>query len=834
MNRSSLPFAALLAAAVLPSTPLRAQDVAWAWVSPVNQGATFTPSSAYRYTPSGAAITVARDPAQQNRFFVTFPGLNPVLGVRGVVHACAYGGNHTAVVNGWGGTGADVVATIETFTPTGGPANNAAFVVYYRRTGPDAQRSADLWADQPSTSSYAPSSAYAWNGSRPAPSIVRLGPGNYRVTLPQLGVTQSAERGNVQVTPYANDLMRARVVAWNANGADLEIDVATANAGGVATDGKFVLSYHEDAGPMDPEHGSGAHVLADQPTLTQYVPISQYTASNGTYGPRNAETITRLATGVYRVSLPSVVNTASARAIVSAYGTTPVHATVRYWQSDGHGGTNVVVDTFAPNGTPMDAGFSLDYLTDRPNHDVAWVKVEPSGQGSNWTPDRHFQYDSSGGPISVSRDIAVGGYLVSVPGVWPATGCITASALNGSHTAVVENVTTLGRTVRILVRTYGPSGTAIADRGFVLLYQRSGARDDRRAYLHANNPSSASYTPDTAQSWNGNRADPTITRTSAGVYRVVLPGLAPLGAELGHVQVTPAGGAMRRAKVASWGAIGSSMVATVLVSDASGTPFDGRFYLSYNEVAAPIPERQGSGSHVWANNATTAQYVPHVAYTDSNATLGPSNAERIDRLSTGYYQVHLPNVAPSDSSMAVVTAYGNSGDYAVVDNWQPATAGGTLVRVRCYDASGTPVLAQFTMLYLTDRPAVGTTASNSSYGTGCNGPVLTGTTRPILDTDWQMHLSGVPAGAVLGFVQLGFTNPGLAVGPQAPGCTIYTDAIVSALLPASSSIGYQIHVPSHVSFLGFAILAQGGAFVPGINPVGLTASNGLRGTIGDL
>ncbi|MCA8948156.1 MAG: hypothetical protein KDE27_01560 [Planctomycetes bacterium] len=61
---------------------------------------------------------------------------------------------------------------------------------------------------------------------------------------------------------------------------------------------------------------------------------------------------------------------------------------------------------------------------------------------------------------------------------------------------------------------------------------------------------------------------------------------------------------------------------------------------------------------------------------------------------------------------------------------------------------------------------------------------------------------------MIGFLQICFNDPMVALGSQAPGCVRHTD-------------------------VGVAIRAQGGGFVPGINPLGLIASNGLRGTIGN-
>lgn len=828
------PAALFLATALAMAAPAVAQDVAWAYVNPAGQGNTFTPSLNYQYTSGGGTVTVTRDLLQQNRFFVLFPGVAPGTGV---VQATSYGGNNIAVVNAWASANAtDVQVTIETFTATGAAANNTPFTVHFRRGGPSLMRSAYLWADQPTAASYTPSATHAWNGTRPAPTIVRTGVGAYTVTLPQLGASVSGELGNVQVTAHSNSMLRAKVGSWlpSANGTNLEIEVRTFTAAGPA-DGRFLLEYHEEAAPIDPEFGSGAHVFANLPTTTDYAPPAGYADSNGTFARRGQERIHRMGTGHYRVHLPNVAPSSKSIATACTYGSGSHYATVNNWAGDGGEGTYVYVKTWTAAGTTADSAFVLNYLTDRPNREVAWAWVYPSGQGATFTPSLDYQYTPTGAPITVTRGATNNAFVVHIPDVLPNNGCVTACAYQGNHTAVVQSWGSIGNELLVTVKLYAPGGGPANDGPFVIRYERAGERNGRHAYLFANNATAASYTPATDLSWNGNRPDPTITRIATGNYVVTLPGLSPLGSEFGNMQVTPYGGSMRRAKVASWAHSGGDTRITVLVQDSTGAAADGYFTLSYNEVAAPIPDRLGSGAHMWADSPGALNYVPNAAYTDSNGTLGPQNAEDVTRYGTGDYSVHLPNLAPADASMAMVTAYGYNTAYASVRSWSTDGGNGTYVRVHTYTPLGAAVDAQFNLLYLTDRPAAGTMATNQAYGSGCNGPVLAGLTRPILHTNWNLGLTGVPGGAVLGFLQLGFTNPGLSLGAQAPGCTQYTDNLstILLLLPIPNPC-YTLAVPASSSFLGLPIRAQGGAFVPGINAFGLAASNGLLGTIGDV
>jgi len=811
-----------------------AQDVAWAWVSP---GATspFTPSAAYQYTSSGGTITVTRSSTQLNLFYVDMPGFTSGAGV---VQAHAYGGSNVAVVNGWGLTGNTVRATIEMFDLGGGPANSAQFTVSYRYEGDDDRREAYLWANNPSSPSYTPSTTYSWNGNRPDPTIQRISTGRYQVTLPGLAPA-GAEGGHVQVTAYNGVMQRAKVRNWSPVGGDQVVYVDVYDTAGVAADGRFTLSYHETAAPVLAAAGSGAHVWADQPTNASYVPNSAYTDSNGPGGPDGAERVRRLGTGVYEVHLPDLIPAGSSYAAASAYGADDRHAVVQSWYGDGCGGTKVRVHTYASNGSPADARFNLNYLTDQPaqQREIGWAWVNPSGAGATFTPSPLYQHTTSGQTITVDRfGGAQNRYIVKMPGMSTAFGTVHASAYGGNHTAVVNSWARVGSSVWIYIDCWTPTGGPANDGAFTVHFRSGGNVDSREAYAFANSPNANSYTPATDFSWNADRPDPTITRSGAGVYTVLFPGLDPQGAELGHVQVTPYGPSLLRAKVGSWSvsALGASI--GVRVFDAAGNPANGRFTVSYNEVAAPIGETQGSGAHVWAGSPFTANYQPSAAYTDENGTNPSGDPIEVTRLGVGVYRVDLPTLEPSGSTTVQVTAYGGGNEYASVGGWASDGSGGTQVTVRCYDNAGAPADEPFTVLYLSDDPANGDeVAQNDAYGNGCYGLSISGATRPMLCQPWQIDIGGVPAGALIGFLQLDMVAANTPLGGLAPGCTVLTGGAVTEafLLPSSNPI-YSLEVPNNAALVGQMVYAQGGAWVPGINQINIALSQGLRGTIGDI
>ncbi|MFK7740590.1 MAG: hypothetical protein AB8H80_09730 [Planctomycetota bacterium] len=348
-----------------PDTPQEA-SVAWAWCN--LQGTaptTFTPSLSYQHTPSGELITV--DWVSTGRYEVDLP---LSMAQTGAAHACAYGGNHTALVEAWGYIGGKMKIFVSVVDPSGA-LTDGNFSISYREGGADDERAAYLWANDAASPSYTPSTTYSWNGNRADPTIARSGPGVYQVTLPGITNSGQPEGGHVQVSAYSGfggtTLSRAKVAIWSGSATDMVINVLTFDAAGAPADARFVLSYHQNAASIPAHLGSGAHVWADQPTATvNYMPNPFWTDSNGTFGPADSENITRISDGVYDVFLPNVQAVDSSNAMVTAYGTgTPIYASIGLWLPSGSG-TRVRVNTYDVAGTPTDSRFDLNYLTNYP------------------------------------------------------------------------------------------------------------------------------------------------------------------------------------------------------------------------------------------------------------------------------------------------------------------------------------------------------------------------------------------------------------------------------------------------------------------------------------
>ncbi|MCA8974611.1 MAG: hypothetical protein KDC98_07805 [Planctomycetes bacterium] len=194
----------------------------------------------------------------------------------------------------------------------------------------------------------------------------------------------------------------------------------------------------------------------------------------------------------------------------------------------------------------------------------------------------------------------------------------------------------------------------------------------------------------------------------------------------------------------------------------------------------------------------------------------------------------MPDVFSSHSSVATAVAEDYGDSHATVRRWVP-NGNGTSVYVATFDPAGNPTDAPFHLNYTTNHPA-GTLAKNTIIGHGCGSTLLSPITRPVTGTNWTYQVTDAPAGVGVGFILLGLSNPDTDLTPIGmTGCARYTDQLAKSLV--LGSFPGQTHstaIPSVAAFLGINIYAQVALFAPGVNPLGITASNGIKGTIGDV
>ena len=136
--------------------------------------------------------------------------------------------------------------------------------------------------------------------------------------------------------------------------------------------------------------------------------------------------------------------------------------------------------------------------------------------------------------------------------------------------------------------------------------------------------------------------------------------------------------------------------------------------------------------------------------------------------------------------------------------------------------------------------APGGLATTQPYGIGCNAGselILDAATRPLLNSNADMVVSGIPAGVGLGVMALSLTqiNPGASLAAAGmPGCSLYlTLDFTDVLIVTGATANYTLAVPNNPALVGQQVFAESAMLSPGANAAGLVTSNGLALTIGN-
>jgi hypothetical protein len=230
------------------------------------------------------------------------------------------------------------------------------------------------------------------------------------------------------------------------------------------------------------------------------------------------------------------------------------------------------------------------------------------------------------------------------------------------------------------------------------------------AYVWADQPSAASYTPHLSYQFNSTGAVNTITRSSVGRYTVRLPGL---GSSSGTVHVTAYGASTDQCKVARWGSGGGLDYAAQLVEvrcfDRTGAPSDSMYTMSYTNRVGAVH------AYLWADQATaTAEYEPFPAYS-ANYT-GVSNT--VWRYDVGRYVVRIPVDFEGAYGHAQATAYGEGSEHCAVvgGGWARDPRPNMNYNVICFTSAGQPADAQFTLTYVRDGNILGEPVRTGASG----------------------------------------------------------------------------------------------------------------------
>lgn len=329
---------------------------AWGFVWAQQATGTFTASAPYSRSSSGSANTITQTGTGTYR--VDFPGIGNEIG--GNVQVTAYGsGSERCKVGSWQSSGTTLQVFVNCFSSAGAATNTLFTAAYVRRPVTAfccGAAGAYLWANQPSTGSYTPSTTYQWNSTGVNNTITRTAVGRYTANLPGMNFVG----GTVEVTAYGAGSAHCKVVSWGGT----SVNVACFTAAGAPVDSFFTLNYDNRVSPNGGP--SFAYAWADQPATASYTPSATYQ-----YGALASEctsfagpiTIQRTSVGRYAVQIPTLSPTGS-NVQVTAYGSGGESCKVVGWGGSGTG-TQVSVACFNAAGAAVDTRYVVVYTTDQ-------------------------------------------------------------------------------------------------------------------------------------------------------------------------------------------------------------------------------------------------------------------------------------------------------------------------------------------------------------------------------------------------------------------------------------------------------------------------------------
>jgi hypothetical protein len=219
------------------------------------------------------------------------------------------------------------------------------------------------------------------------------------------------------------------------------------------------------------------------------------------------------------------------------------------------------------------------------------------------------------------------------------------------------------------------------------------ASAQKQSYVWANEPASASYTPNATYSFNSSGGAINISRSGAGTYAVRFAGLGGGASAGGNVLVTSYGGGSENCKVANWLSGGADFTANVRCFTAAGVAIDTMYTVRVTWYNSPSPGRRIS--YAWADNPASASYTPSTMYSFNSI----GGAINISRSGVGTYAVRFSDFGSGQGAIGgnvLVTAYGGGTETCKAASWDNSGAD-YIVNVRCFTAAGAAVDTMYTV-----------------------------------------------------------------------------------------------------------------------------------------
>jgi hypothetical protein len=335
-----------------------------------------------------------------------------------------------------------------------------------------AQAIGFVWNNNPTTvGTTTPDTAYSYNSSGGAVSIIRKAIGNYSVIFAGLG---NGLNSNAVVSGYGTGPNFCNVGGWfSPNDTDVEVDVVCFNEAGYPDDHSFTALYQART-HSDPTTATVAFLYANQPTASSYTPPLEYqfNPAGGT------NTIVRSSVGNYVATLPYLTQLGGT-VIVTAFAITAAHCQVTDWGSLSSG-TIVYVNCTNGAGVATDEEFSLVYSI----YDTAGYGVGSGNGGAIWA---NKDKDNNPYDVSTTFSIAIDGeemlaqrigkgsytWTMNVQDTWTSsTVIVTAYDAPGNYCSTDKWVST-STTTTVYVHCYNAAG-APEDTLFTATFQLAG------------------------------------------------------------------------------------------------------------------------------------------------------------------------------------------------------------------------------------------------------------------------------------------------------------------------------------------------------------------------
>jgi hypothetical protein len=324
---------------------------------------------------------------------------------------------------------------------------------------------------------------------------------------------------------------------------------------------------------------------------------------------------------------------------------------------------------------------------------IGWVLADQPNATKAYAANPAYSYNSFGKTITVTPE-AVGAYGVNFGGLVNANDTnIQVSAYNTAGYCMYWGA---GGGPTFNVACFDASGN-FANTEFSLLLQRrsgnAGNTNHAFAFLFASERTNSSYTP--SPQYNSLGRTDTVTRTSAGSYAVLLPGLTKTG---GQFQVTTFYSILKSApcSITSWSSSSSGASVEVNCFSLNGSPLDEEFSLAYS-IGDPLGFYGiGSpyGAYALADQPESSKpYPTPAAYSYNGFGTGALKAQKTG---AGTYSVTIPGTIGYSRSLALVTAVGNSSAYCNLAGWTHQ-----VINVACFAQAGVPADSEFAVTFQT-------------------------------------------------------------------------------------------------------------------------------------